>query len=209
MKSLLWHIGDAGEYVSKPGARVNAVQLGGLDQAVHGGGALPALVGTRKEPSLPPQRGAAQHALGGVIRQANAAIAQEPRESLPTLQHVIHGLGKVIVARELCPLGTHPCLKRRYQWRDVALAHRKSLSRRLAIDGGFGCEYRVNLAHGLNGEWHVMQLGQLEQFPPAKAMVWSHSPSRQVIPLGLKMLHAPSTLPPGSAPVAALAHRAH
>ena len=33
MKSLLWHIGDAGEYVGKPGARVNAVQLGGLDQA--------------------------------------------------------------------------------------------------------------------------------------------------------------------------------
>jgi hypothetical protein len=44
MKSLLWHISDAGQDVSKPGARINAVQLGGLDQAIHGGGALSALV---------------------------------------------------------------------------------------------------------------------------------------------------------------------
>ena len=35
MKSLLWHIGDACEYGSKPGARINAVQLCGLDHAVH------------------------------------------------------------------------------------------------------------------------------------------------------------------------------
>ncbi len=47
MKSLLWHISDVGEYVSEPSARVNAVQLDGLDQAVHGGGALnrPGFVG--------------------------------------------------------------------------------------------------------------------------------------------------------------------
>ena len=114
MKSLLRHIGDTGQDVSKPGARINAVQLGSLDQAVHRGGALSALVGARKEPSLPSKRGAAQHALGGVIRQANTAIAQEPRESLPALQHVVHRLGQVIVARELGPLGTHPCLKRGY-----------------------------------------------------------------------------------------------
>ena len=151
MKSLLWHISDAGQDVRKPGTRVNAVQLGGLDQAIHGGGAFPALVRTRKEPSLPAKCRTAQHALGSVIRQANAAIVQKPRESPPTLQHVIHGLGKVIVARELCPFGTHPCLKRRYQRRDVVLTHRKPLSRRLSIDRGFGCEYRVNLAYGLDG----------------------------------------------------------
>ena len=167
MKSLLRHIGDTGQDVSKPGARINAVQLGSLDEAVHGGGALSALVGTCKEPSLPPKCRAAQHAFRGVIGQANTAITQEPLESPPTLQHVIHGLGKVIVARQLCPFGTHPCLKRDYQWRDVALTHRKPLSRRLAIDRGFGGEYRVNLAHGFNGQWHVMHLGQIEQFAPA------------------------------------------
>jgi hypothetical protein len=32
------------------------------------------------------------------------------------------------VARQPCSLGTHPCLKRGHQWRDVALAHRKPLS---------------------------------------------------------------------------------
>ncbi len=38
MKSLLWHIGDAGQYVGQPGARINAVQLCGLDQAGKGAG---------------------------------------------------------------------------------------------------------------------------------------------------------------------------
>jgi hypothetical protein len=72
MKSLLWHISDTGGHVGEPGARVNAVQLCGLDQAVHSGGAFPALIRTRKEPGLPPKGRAAQHALCGVIRQANA-----------------------------------------------------------------------------------------------------------------------------------------
>jgi hypothetical protein len=35
MKSLLRHIGDTGQDVSKPGARINAVQLCGLDQATR------------------------------------------------------------------------------------------------------------------------------------------------------------------------------
>jgi len=35
MKSLLRHIGDTGQDVSKLGARINAVQLCGLDQAVR------------------------------------------------------------------------------------------------------------------------------------------------------------------------------
>ena len=71
MKSLLRHIGDACEYVSKPGARINAVQLCGLDQAVHGGGAFPALVGACEKPSLPAKCRTAQHALGSVIRKAD------------------------------------------------------------------------------------------------------------------------------------------
>jgi hypothetical protein len=35
MKSLLRHIGDTGQDVGQPGARINAVQLCGLDQAVR------------------------------------------------------------------------------------------------------------------------------------------------------------------------------
>ncbi len=46
MKSLMWHISDAGQDLSKPGARVNAVGLSGMDQDIHGGGALPTLVVT-------------------------------------------------------------------------------------------------------------------------------------------------------------------
>ncbi len=41
MKSLLWHIGDTGQDVRKPGARIDAVQLCGLDQAIDAGGTIP------------------------------------------------------------------------------------------------------------------------------------------------------------------------
>jgi hypothetical protein len=44
---------------SKLGAWINAVQLCGLDQDAHGGGALSTLVGVRKEPSFPTKRRAA------------------------------------------------------------------------------------------------------------------------------------------------------
>jgi hypothetical protein len=56
-----------------------------LDKAVHGGGAFPALVGARKEPILSPHCRAAQRAFRGVIRQADAPITQELRESLAAL----------------------------------------------------------------------------------------------------------------------------
>jgi hypothetical protein len=68
MKSLLWHIGDARQHVGKLGARVNAVQLCGLDQAIHGGGAFPNLIRTSKASRLLPKCRAAQHAFGGIIR---------------------------------------------------------------------------------------------------------------------------------------------
>jgi hypothetical protein len=173
MGSLLQHLGDTGQDISKPGARINAVELCGLDQAVRSGGAFPTLVGAAKELSLSPQRGTAQHPLGGATRQADAPIIEEPGESFPALQHVVRGLGEVIVARELCPLGTHPCRKRGYQLRDVAITYRKPLRSRLVIDRGFCLEHRSNLAHGLDGQQRLMKRGQLEQFAPARVIVWS------------------------------------
>jgi hypothetical protein len=35
----------------------------------------------------------------------------EKEGGAPRMDTVIHGLGEVIVTRQLCPFGTHPCLK--------------------------------------------------------------------------------------------------
>jgi hypothetical protein len=46
-------IGQSGEGVGEPGARVDAVEVGRLDQGVEGGGALAALVGAGEGPVAP------------------------------------------------------------------------------------------------------------------------------------------------------------
>ena len=46
------------------------------------------------------QRDAAQSALGGVVRETNAAILKEQGKGRPALEHVIDGFDQVVPARE-------------------------------------------------------------------------------------------------------------
>jgi hypothetical protein len=61
---------DAGEHVGEPGLRIDAVEVGGLDQRVHHGGALAAAVGACEQPRL--------------VGKADATIIEETRESVPS-----------------------------------------------------------------------------------------------------------------------------
>jgi hypothetical protein len=74
---------DAGEYVGEPSLRIDVVELGGLDQRVHHGGALAAAVGAGEQPRLAAKRDAAQ----------GPAVGEKPDEAVPTLEHVVHRLG--------------------------------------------------------------------------------------------------------------------
>ena len=67
-----------------PGLRIDVVELGGLDQRVHHGGALAAAIGAGEQPRLAAERDAAQRALGGVVGQADAAVVEEAREGCPS-----------------------------------------------------------------------------------------------------------------------------
>jgi len=83
-------LGDIGEDVGQPGLRVYVVHLGADDQAVHHRGALSAPIGPGEEPGLATKGDAAQAALGGVVREADASIIEEPGKYRPALQHVVH-----------------------------------------------------------------------------------------------------------------------
>jgi hypothetical protein len=61
----------------------------------------------RSEPGFSSKSDTPQPALGCVVRQADAAVVEEACEGGPSLQHVIHGFGKIAAAGELRPLGTH------------------------------------------------------------------------------------------------------
>jgi hypothetical protein len=101
-------VGDAGQHIGKPGARIHVVQLGRGDKGVHGGSPLATAVASRKEPCLSAQSHTAQLAFGCIIRQVDPAIGQEPGERVSALEHVIHGLGEVGMPRQPDALLTHP-----------------------------------------------------------------------------------------------------
>ena len=65
------------QHVGEPGARIDAVELGGLDERVDGGGAASAFVGTREGPVVAADRNPAQRPLGGVVGQAEPAVVEE------------------------------------------------------------------------------------------------------------------------------------
>src|SRR5262245_44146532 len=43
-----------------------------------------------------------------IVAQADAAVVEEAREDVDALEHVVHGLGDFVVAREPGPLTFHP-----------------------------------------------------------------------------------------------------
>ena len=74
------------------------------------------MTAARWPPSSEPQKvqlrlaygDAPDRALGGIVRQADAAVFEEARKHLPTIEGVVDGLGKWPLGRELPALGAQP-----------------------------------------------------------------------------------------------------
>jgi hypothetical protein len=92
-------IGKAGEDIGEPSLRVDAVELGGLDQRVDGGGAPGAFVEAGKGPVVSSDGDAAQRSFGGVVRDAQTAIGEETSERQPTFEAVVDCLGCLALSR--------------------------------------------------------------------------------------------------------------
>jgi hypothetical protein len=68
VKPRLRQISDADKYVGKPRERIDTIEPGGADQAVHHRSALTAAIRADDQPGLPAARYAAQLSLGRVVR---------------------------------------------------------------------------------------------------------------------------------------------
>src|SRR4051795_5581882 len=90
--------------IGEPGPRIDIIEPTGLDQGVHGGSPMAALVRAGKRPVLAPDRNAADRSLGCVVRQADAPVLQKAREGWPALEHVVDGLRGLVLGREPSPL---------------------------------------------------------------------------------------------------------
>ena len=83
------------------GLRIDVVQLAGHRERVDRGGALGAAVRSGEGPVRPSDGDAAQGALGGVVRHADAAILEEAGQRAPSLETVGDGFSEFALGRQL------------------------------------------------------------------------------------------------------------
>ncbi len=103
-----------------------------------------AMFGFGCRPDLGAQRDSAQRAFGGVVAEANSAVVEEARESLPALENGVHGLGHFVVARELGGFLAYPGMEAGDERRALFLA------RGLASLGAEPIEGTLDLEQGVD-----------------------------------------------------------
>lgn len=120
---------------------------------------------------------AAQGSLCRVIGQTDAAVIEETAEGVPTLEHVVDGLGGIGVAGELGAFGTQEGFQIGDQRRDMFFAIGESDFGRLTVDDALMGEDGVDPLYGLkrdrrdDGRLFVPclagNIGQNEELPAA------------------------------------------
>ena len=143
---------DAREHVGEPRLRIDVVEPRSLDQRVHHGGTFAAAIGAGEQPRLAAERDAAQRTLGSIVGQTNPPVVEEAREDDPTLEHVVHRLGDVVVARELGALLAHPALEIGHEWRDAVTPRRDTLTDGATVDLALDVEDRIDALDRLDRE---------------------------------------------------------
>jgi hypothetical protein len=86
--------GDAGEEIGEPSLWIDVIRLGGVDNAVHRGGALTAAIGAGEEPRLPAEGPAAKAAFRSAVREAHASVVKAARKGGPALEDIVPWLGR-------------------------------------------------------------------------------------------------------------------
>gem|GEM_PF-3311952 len=103
-------IGDAGEHIGEPRFWVDVVETASRYDGEHDGGSIGPTLGTGEGPVAAPERNSSQRALGGIVRETNPAIFQEPGKPIPALQHVIDRLDHLGRFAERGALPFHSCM---------------------------------------------------------------------------------------------------
>jgi hypothetical protein len=94
-------VGDAGEHVAEVGFGIEAVELGGLDQGIEGGGAFAAGVGAGEEIVLPAEGQRPDLPFGGVVVDLQATVVEVAAERGPVVAGVADGSGQLALPRQL------------------------------------------------------------------------------------------------------------
>lgn len=98
-------VGQTAEHIGEPGLRIDAVELGGLDQRVEGGRAMAAGIRAGEGPVAAAYRDRPDRPFGGVVRQAGTFVVEEEDKGAPALEHVVDRLRHRSLSRELGAVG--------------------------------------------------------------------------------------------------------
>jgi hypothetical protein len=91
-----------------------------------------------------------QRSFGRIVRDADPPIGEEAREGPPALEHVVHRLGDLGMARELGAFPTHPDLELGHERGTLDLPCGQPLFGAEAVDGALDLEQRVDALDGLS-----------------------------------------------------------
>jgi hypothetical protein len=108
-------VGDTGQDVRQPGLGIDVVEPAGLNQRVGDRRALPASILATKQPRLAPEGDAAQGLFSRIVRQTNPPVGKEPGKCRPASEHLVDGLGQIIVARNPSKLAVQPAMELCYE----------------------------------------------------------------------------------------------
>ncbi len=139
------------------------IQACGHDERIHRCGTLATAIGSGERPGLPTQSHTAESALRYIVAQANSAIIEEAVKTLPALQHIVHGLGDIGVARELRSCRAHPVFQISHERRDPCLSDSAAPISGLAVDLALRREDGVDPAHGVDCERRRAQFRQFKK----------------------------------------------
>jgi hypothetical protein len=102
-------VGDAGQHIGEPGAWIDVVEPGSDNERIHRCCSLPASIRAGEEPGFSAEGNATQRAFRRIICQADATIVEEACERVPSLEHIVHGLGDIGMTRKLAAFVTLSC----------------------------------------------------------------------------------------------------
>jgi hypothetical protein len=131
--------------------------------------ALAAAVGAGEQLGLAADRYATQCPLGGIVRQADAAVIEKAGEGRPALEHTVDRLSRGGVTRQPGAVVLHPALQVADQGLNALVPDGAPTLGRRTIDLAFDRQALVNAVHRLGRQRRSPQIGQLEELAPVVA----------------------------------------
>lgn len=92
-------LGDSRQHLTQIAFRLDAVEFGASDQAIHGGGAFASRLGAGEDIVFSSQRDGTKRALHGVVVYFSVPIMGERIQRLPTVKRVLNGTAQCGLAR--------------------------------------------------------------------------------------------------------------